>query len=145
MEIIIKKSTRMTPPLLGRLILWHHYKIGIGIWQIVAWIIGDFWLLHNWSITRNMVDINGFVMLLWVCSHQASWKVCLIAVGIEPATFGLLVHALPTEQQGQVSSSRQYFGTQSSPFDISMFLQSWISFVSDQKQKPETQKMNGLV
>ena len=30
LEIIVKKSTWMTSPLLGRLIVWRHYKIGIG-------------------------------------------------------------------------------------------------------------------
>jgi hypothetical protein len=43
LEIIVKKSSWMMLPLLGRLILLYHYKIdnGIGIWQIVAWIIGN--------------------------------------------------------------------------------------------------------
>ncbi len=50
-------------------------------------------------------------------------KFCLTMVGIKPATFGVLVNALPTKLRGQVGSSVWYFRTQSSSFDISKF--SW--------------------
>jgi hypothetical protein len=59
---------------------------------------------HHWRIisliTILVIFVSGIVhsdediflwCCSWVCRHRAGWKVCLTTVGIEPATFGLLV------------------------------------------------------
>jgi hypothetical protein len=64
-----------------------------------------------------------FVMLLWVCRHRASWKVCLTTVrGSRSRDLWFAIVYL----RGQVGSSGWYFGAQFNSFDISVFLRSWI-------------------
>jgi hypothetical protein len=60
LEIIVKKSSWMTSPLLGRLILWSHYKIGISISirQIVASIIGYYFIYACiWDFTLILITL----------------------------------------------------------------------------------------
>ena len=49
-------------------------------------------LLKHLFVKQSLWNYHVFVLLLWVYACTwASWKICLTMVGIEPATFGLLV------------------------------------------------------
>ena len=98
-------------------------------------------LLKHWN---NFLTWKTMVTILFVCvgvmysgeylygvtlsvhPHGASWKVCLTTVGIEPATFGILVQCSTNLQLSyEVKSVRTwwYFGT-----EISMYSKIWYWF-----------------
>ena len=65
-------------------------------------------------------DVCGVALTLY--PHRASWKIWLTRLGIEPTTFGMLAQCSANRATCQVCSSKRYFKTESSSFDISVIL-----------------------